>query len=102
MAAEKAGRALVPPWEACAVKSSRMGRSCHTADHSHSVVMLSRTSAMPIWWPQVRRGGIAVGRRSTGRRLWCSTGSGRRCPEIDEAPRKINRKAVIAEKELTG
>lgn len=24
MAAERAGRALVPPWEACAVKSSRM------------------------------------------------------------------------------
>ena len=48
MAAERAGKALVPPWEACAVKSSRMGRSCHTADHSHSVVMLSRTSAMAI------------------------------------------------------
>lgn len=26
MAAERAGKALVLPWEACAVKSSRMGR----------------------------------------------------------------------------
>lgn len=31
---------------------------------------------MPLWWPQVRRGSTAAGRRSTGRSLWCSAGSG--------------------------
>lgn len=31
---------------------------------------------MPLWWPQVRRGSTAAGRRSTDDSLWCSAGSG--------------------------